>query len=385
MTFLLGTWTDSRAIAEKPSVKQVVPPGPKSWASFRNGPLQQGVAGSGLPEKLELLWKKKTVHGVVAPAAIVGDHVYVPAMSGWLFCLDRTTGTEIWKYRSIEDNDPDAFAPAFKAAPTVTAELVISGDEDGIVHAIDRKTGKKKWTFKTEGEIAGGATVHGENLIIGSHDSYLYCLREKDGKFVWKVQTMDRINCSPAVVGDFTFVAGCDEHLRVIDIKKGKEKTDINLMSYLIASPAVMGDMLYVGTYKSEVLAINWKTSKIVWRYRDPFRMQPYHASAAITEKYVVVGGQDKQLHCIDRKTGQRVWVFPTRAQINSSPVIVGDRVFFGSDDRNIYGVNLKTGKQIWKFRARTGVSAAPAVGENCLVIGGGQSGGYIYCFGEKK
>ena len=118
-----------------------------------------------------------------------------------------------------------------------------------------------------------------------------------------------------------------------------------------------------------EVLAIDWKAAKIVWKYSDPRRDQPYHASAAITDKYVVVGGHDKQLHCIDRKTGNRVWVFETRAQINSSPVIVGNRVFFGSDDRNIYSVSLTGGKLLWKFRAASSVTAAPAVGENCLVV----------------
>ena len=36
------------------------PPGETSWASFRNGNEQRGVAGSSLPEQLELLWEYKT-------------------------------------------------------------------------------------------------------------------------------------------------------------------------------------------------------------------------------------------------------------------------------------------------------------------------------------
>jgi len=360
-------------------------PGKTSWASFRNGLLQQGVAGSKLPDKLELLWKKKTQDGVVTTAAIVGDHVYVPALSGKLYCLDRKTGKEIWTYRSIENPDPNVFAPGFKAAPSVTADTVYTGDEDGVLHAVDRKTGKKRWTFKTGAEIAGGAAVLGEKIIIGSYDSFLYCLKAKDGSLLWKFQTMNRINCAPAIAGDYTFVAGCDEHLRVINIKTGKQKADIPLNSYLIASPAVMGDMLYVGTYKSEVVAVDWKKEKIVWRYKDPLRDRPYHASAAITDKYVVVGGHDKRLHCINRANGAGLWTFDTRAQISSSPVIVGDRVFFGSDDRNIYGVRLSDGKQLWKFNAGHAVTAGPAVGENVLVVGAADSGGHIYCFGKKE
>jgi|GEM_PF-85603 len=366
-------------------VLKVEKPSKTSWASFRNGHLQQGIATSSLPPKLELLWKKEIPDGVVTASAIVGSYVYVPGLNGMLYCLDRKTGKELWKYRSIENPDPMEFAPGFKAAPTVTEDTVYLGDEDGLIHAVWRKNGKKKWIFKTDGEIAGGAAIVDGRLIVGSHDSFLYCIDAKNGKLVWKFQTQNRVNCSAGIADHYTFVAGCDAHVRVIDIKKGKEKSDIPLSSFLIASPAILGDMLYVGTQDSQVVALNWKTEKIVWIYHDPKREQPYHASSAVTDKYVIVAGHDKQLHCIDRKTGKRVWVFQTRAQIDSSPVVVGKRIFFGSNDHNIYAVSLASGKQIWKFVTKGYVSSSPAVGEGCLVIGCEGSKGMVYCFGKKE
>jgi len=356
-------------------------PDARSWASFRNGPLQTGVATSSLPEKLELRWKHPMTDGVVTASAIVGEHVYVPGLGGNLVCLRLDTGKPVWSYRSIESDDPDEFAPGFKAAPTVTADTVYLGDEDGIFHAVDRETGKQKWIVTSDAEIAGGAAVVGENVIFGSHDSFLYCVKAADGSAVWKFPTQDRINCSPAIAGQYTFVAGCDEHLRVIDLEQGTEKSDIPLNSFLIASPAVIGDMLYVGTYASEVVAVDWKRSEIVWRYRDEKLEFPYHASAAVTDKFVVVGGHDRQMHCINRETGKGIWKFPTRGRIESSPVIVGNRVFFGCADRNIYGLNLEDGERVWKFNANASISAAPAVGEGCLVIGTEGSKGAVLCF----
>ena len=374
---------ESKPAKAQPSQKLNLP-GPTSWASFRNGNTQRGVAGSKLPDKLELLWKLNDVDGFPATPAIVGDHVYAAALSGYMYCVDRKSGRVIWKYRSIEDPDPNTFAAGFKSAPTVTADMVFVGDEDGVLHAVSRKTGKANWKFETDGEIAGGVAVQGKNIIVGSHDSHLYCLQAANGELVWKFQTMDRINCSPAIVDGYTFVAGCDEHMRVINLKSGEQKSDIPLESYLIASPAVVGDMLYVGTYAGEVLAVNWKSDAIIWRYSDPVNDHPYHGSAAVTDKYVVVGGQDKQLHCIDRKTGKRVWVFRAKGQINSSPVIVGDRIVFGSNDRNVYAVSLKDGKQVWKYNTGRGISAGPAVGENVLVVGTDGGDGALLCFGAK-
>jgi len=358
-------------------------PGPSSWPSFRNGNAQQGVATGKLPKKLRLLWKHKTKDGVEATAAIVGRFVYVGALSGYLYCFNRQTGKVLWKYRSITNPDPEQFAPGFKAAPRVTADTIYIGDEDGAIHAVDRATGRKKWIVTTGAEIAGCAAIVGKHVIVGSYDSFLYCLNAGDGSIVWKFQTGDRINGSPAIAGKFTFVAGCDQHLRVINIQTGRQKSELELDTYLIASPAVMGDMLYVGTYGGEVVAVNWKNEKIVWKYKPPRGEFPIHSSAAVTDNYVVVGSRDKQLHCLDRRTGKSLWTFRTRSRIDSSPVIVGDRVYFGSGDRRLYTVGLADGKQLWKFNTGRPISVGPAVGEGCLVVGCEGPGGFIYCFGK--
>ncbi len=358
-----------------------------SWTSFRNGPLQRGIATTTLPDKLKLRWEIKSKDGWVATVAIAGGRVYAPALEGFVYCFDLKTGREIWKYRSIDSDDEEEFAAGFKAAPLVTSDTVYVGDEDGFVHAIDRKTGKKRWVFETLGEIAGGATLVGENILVPSHDANLYCLTPK-GKLAWKFETLDRVNCAPALVENSTFVAGCDQHLRVIDIVKGEETLDVELGSYLIASPAVHGDVLYVGSHAGEVIAMNWKTGKDVWRYRGQRDLE-IHASAAVTDDLVLVGSHDKLLHAIDRKTGKGRWTFKTRGRISSSPAVVGDRVFFGSDDGSIYGISLgndktKPGTQVFKFTTGKDVVAGPAIGEGCLVVGSADRNGRLYCFGKR-
>ncbi|MCA9039747.1 MAG: PQQ-binding-like beta-propeller repeat protein [Planctomycetaceae bacterium] len=362
----------------------VTAPTKSSWPSFRNGNLQQGVAGSELPEKLELLWKIDVPDGVVATVAIVGDYVYLPALNGHLICLNRKDGTEVWRYRSIESDDPDEFAPGFRAAPRVTEKKVYVGDEDGKLHAVDRVTGKKVWTFTTDDEISGCVALYKDKVIVGSYDSSLYCLDAETGEKAWSFETGDRINGSPGLVENFTFVAGCDFHLRVIDVEAGNQKSDISLETYLIASPALWDDFLYVGTQAGEVVAVNWKTESILWRYKSPARQMPIHASAAVTENCVYVGGHDKLLHAIDRSNGEGLWTFPTRAGIESSPVVVGNRIFFGSRDRNLYGVSTATGKEVFKVNLEKSIIAGPAVGEGCLVVGTEGSQGALYCFGSK-
>lgn len=366
------------------SAEPIKVPDGSSWASFRKNVSQTGVALSSLPDKLELLWQVELGEQIVATAAIVGDHVYVPCLSGELVCLERKTGKRIWTYKSVEKVEPNSFAPGFKSSPTVTADSVYLGDEDGIFHAIDRVTGKQKWTFETQGEIYSSAAVVNGRIIFGSYDNHLYCVNESDGKFAWKYQTDGYVHCAPAISDKYTFIAGCDEHLRVIDIETGKLFVDMPLQTYLIASPAVIGDMLYVGTYASEVVAVDWRASDVKWRYKAGVGDFPFHSSAAVTEKTIVVGGRDKVVHAIDRVTGEKRWTFTTRAKIDSSPAVVGDRVFIGSNDGNLYELGLADGKERWKFNAGKPISAGPAIGEGVLVVGSESRDGKLYCFGKK-
>ncbi len=350
------------------------------WASYRGTADQRGVATCKLPENPQKKWEFKSPDGWLSCVAIVGEHVYAPALSGDVHCLNLATGEEVWKYRSIDEPDPKKFAPGFKAAPLVTDDVVYIGDEEGTLHAIDRTTGKKLWTFATSAEIAGCVAMFEDKLLLASHDSYLYCLA-KDGTEVWKFQTNDRINCSPAILDQYTFLAGCDEFLRVIDVKQGTEFRNMELESPLIASPAIVGDFLYVGTHTGQIVCVNWRKGEFVWRYEGP-RGTAFHASAAVSDDLVVVGGHDKQVHAIDRSNGQLKWLFPTKSKIESSGSIVDRRIFIGSNDGNLYGISLDTGKEVWKQNCGRGIVAGVAIGEGHIVVGEEQQNGRLFCFG---
>jgi len=378
-TALSGLATLPRFAAASPASSAESEPAEASWPSFRATPDQRGVTKGTLAANPALKWEFPSPDGWVACVAIVGGHVYAPALSGYLHCLNLATGQEIWKYRSIEDPDPKKFAAGFKAAPFVTESAVYVGDEDGVLHAIDRTTGKKLWGFATDAEIAGCVAQFGEHLLVASHDSFLYCLT-KDGAEVWKFQTNDRINCSPAIADNYTFLAGCDEHLRVIDLQTGKEFRDMPLESFLIASPAIVNDLLYVGTHTGQIVCVNWRKGEFVWRYEGPRKM-PFHASAAVTDDLVIVGSHDKHLHAVDRETGKAKWMFPTRARIESSGAVVDRRIFVGSGDGNLYGISLDSGQEVWKYNGGRGISAGIAIGGGHLVAGEDQQGGRLLCF----
>ncbi len=372
---------------QQPQAEQAVETAEKlttdRWPSFRNGNLLHGVTDAKLPERLQTLWTYDTTDGIPGSPAIANGRVYCGTLDGYVVCLEARTGKELWKVRSIEDPDPNSFAAGFKSTPLVSDGRVYLGDEDGFFHCLDAETGKRLWKFETFGEIISSASRAGDRVIFGSYDNSLYCLHAETGEKFWSYETEGYVHCTPAIIEGFTFVTGCDEQLRVIEIATGKQVKHMPVNTYLIASPVIHGDELYVGTYANEVIAINWKDLAVTWRYRSAVGEFPYHSSAALKEDRLLVGGRDKLLHCIDRKTGQEIWSFATRGRIDSSPVIARDRVFFGSDDGHVYEVDLKTGEERWKERIGRRVPGSPAVVDGLLIIGSSERNGKLYAFGQ--
>ena len=56
----------------------------------------------------------------------------------------------------------------------VADDKVIVGSSDGILHAINKSTGKQTWIYKTDNQIAGSANSWRSGtrsgIVIGSYD-----------------------------------------------------------------------------------------------------------------------------------------------------------------------------------------------------------------------
>lgn len=355
------------------------------WVSFRNSHDNLGLADGPLPADLQLLWEVATPDGVTSTPVIADGRTYVGTLSGDLHCFELATGKELWKYRSVEQVEPNSFPPGFNAPLALSETAVFGGDDFGTFHAVNRATGKRLWTAATDSEIVGGPQVRGGKVLFGSHDGHLYCHDAAGGERLWAVKTHGPVNATPCLSGKYTFTTGCDQPvLRVVDVEAGEETAEVPIEALLIASPAVRDGILYFGTDSGAVFALDWQNRKTLWEFSVPERQQQIQSSPAVTEDVVIIGSRDKHVYCLDRKTGELRWMFQTRGRVDSSPVVAGDRVYFGASDRTIYGVTLADGKEVWKHPAGQAVTGSPAIAGGYMVIGSDSANGKIFCFGQK-
>jgi outer membrane protein assembly factor BamB len=345
------------------------------WPLFRGNPQSTGVASGDLPERLEVLWRYRVEKGAFeGTPAIVDDTVYLGDLDGRVFAINLADGKLRWQ-REFEDS-------GFVASPSVHDGRVFIGDYYGMFYCLDAATGKDLWTFETEAEINSSANFYKGGVLVGSQDASLYCLEASDGQLRWKLTVEDQIRCTPTIAGNRTFLAGCDGQLHVVDLDNGQEVAAVDIEGPTGNTPAVVGEMAYFGTEGGTFFGVNWKDAKIVWRH-DAERSMAYRSSAAATDSLIIVGGRSKRVQAFDSKKGEITWEFAAKSRIDSSPVVVGNRIFVPTSGGRLLTLNLKDGKELWQHEAGGGFAGSPAVGRQRLVIANDE--GVVYCFGKKE
>ena len=342
-----------------------------NWSQFRGNHHLTGVSQSRLPANPRQLWSFEAGDAIESSAAIVGGTVFVGTQKGELVALSLENGALYWRFSTG--------SPIGESSPAYSGGVVYIGDSSGWINAINATNGQKLWAFKTGSEIKSSPVVVGDRVLIGSYDQTLYCLSTRNGSVLWKVRTEGPVHSTPSIADGLAYVAGCDEVFRGIRISDGKEVVTVSSGAYTGASPALRGGYAFYGTFDNEVLMVNLKERRIDWRYEHPQRKFPFYSSAAVTNDRLVVGGRDKLVHGIST-AGKGLWTFATRARVESSPAISGDRVFVGSNDGRFYALNLGTGAKVWEFNAGSAISASPAIANGRIVIG--SHDGRLYCFG---
>ncbi len=342
-----------------------------NWSQFRGNHQLTGVSQSNVPSSLKQLWTYEAGDSIESSAAIVGGTVFIGSQKGELVALSLDNGSVYWKFSTGN--------PIGESSPAYANGAVYIGDLGGWLNALNANDGRKLWAFKTNGEIKSSPVVIGDRVLIGSYDETLYCLNARNGSLVWKFKTNGPVHATPGISEGMAFIAGCDEMFRAIRISDGKEVFSVSSGAYTGASPALRSGSAFYGTFNNEVLSVNLAERKIMWHYEHPQRKFPFYSSAAVTPARVVLGGRDKLVHGLT-PNGKAAWTFTTRARVESSPAIAGERVFVGSNDGRFYVLSLTNGAKLWEFDAGAPLSASPAIANGRIVIG--SQDGRLYCFG---
>jgi outer membrane protein assembly factor BamB len=212
------------------------------------------------------------------------SHVHIPSpRAPAIIALDRTTGKLVW-----EDGSPgDKILHGQWSTPTVGTiggvVQVVHGQGDGWIRGYDARSGEKLWEFDTN---------------------------PKDS--VWP-KTRNEIIGTPVIFENVVYIANGQDpehgegvgHLYAIDATKRGDITTSGRLWH------------YDGAADSEAIRRSISTASI----KDGLLYQPDFSGF---------------LHCLDVKTGQRIWKHDMFAAMWSSTLVADGKVYLGDEDGDV-------------------------------------------------
>jgi len=139
-----------------------------------------------------------------ASVAIRGPLAFVGTFNDQVLAVDWTGHRIVWSYSPGEQQSP------FLSSAAVTDDLVVIGGRDKLIHALNRETGKVRWTFTTKGKVDSSPVIASHRVFVGSTDGTLYALDIKTGKEVWRFDAGSSFLASPAI-GQGCLVIGAED------------------------------------------------------------------------------------------------------------------------------------------------------------------------------
>ncbi|HMP79910.1 MAG TPA: PQQ-binding-like beta-propeller repeat protein [Pirellulaceae bacterium] len=348
----------------------------EGWPLVRGNPLNNGVATSSLPEKLEVLWEFTVPNGAFQAAAAIVDVgtqklVVIADADGRVYALDFEHGQRVWEFNG---------ELGFATTPAYRNGRFYIGDVTGVFYCLNSE-GNEVWRFASQQQVDSSANFFDDCVLFGSQDASLYCLRAETGELVWQVETGDQIRCSPTIVGGRAFAAGCDGYLHMIDLQTGQPLDKVDIRSPTGSTPAARDQMIFFGTEQAGFLAVNWEQANIVWEYSAD-GANSIRGNAAVIEDHVVFATSNRQAISLHPGTGQVNWTTTLRSGSESSPVIVGERVFVPVTGGRLYELRLANGEVVNEWELRGRITASPSVGFGRLILA--TERGVVVCFGAK-
>jgi outer membrane protein assembly factor BamB len=324
---------------------------------------------------------------------------------------DAVTGGETGDADAIGPRFVSVKTFEFKKSSQVLSEITVSGDRlyfgaefsgsshDGQLFCIDRETGEEKWRFEGNDDmlpvfctptVADGRVYCGEGL----HENKgcrLFCVNAADGKPAWEkpFQTSSHTEGAPAVAGGKVFFPAGDDGLIAVDARTGAElwrfKGGKEPGIHIDAAPAVSGNRVFVGSGLYSFVAVALDTEKGGELWRTDLKLRSFGAPF-VSGKFIYYGvgtgnmlkdvenypeeqGSVKEekpagaVVCLEVETGKEVWRYDLPRAVHTG--IVGDAfsVYAACRDGNVYAFDRKTGKLRWSRGAGgPAITAPPAV-----------------------
>jgi hypothetical protein len=135
----------------------------------------------------------------------------------------------------------------FYSSPAYFDGKIYIGSHDKNLYCLDATTGSKIWSFKTGGKVDSSPSIAYGKVFFGSFDSYMYCL-DTTGSEIWKYKTGGGIySSSPAIADGKVYFGSFDHKFYCLNAATGSNIWIYKAGKVVSSSPAIADGALYIG------------------------------------------------------------------------------------------------------------------------------------------
>jgi outer membrane protein assembly factor BamB len=382
----------------------------RAWPLENDRPFAEEVNGEARALTTQTQW-----YGNALGVTPVDGIVYAESDDFFAYAINAKTGKLIWRTSPIGNNlmgnplvvddlvymslGSVGFNFSNVQAYAKTGEAVRgAGVMYNGIYALDRMNGKLKWYFLTHGEAMPTPAYYQGNLYISTGNGMVYAIDAKTGQKVWETEVGGIANMSsPAVEDGIVYVAmSVKAFIYALDAKTGKviwketipeaANTGMGDVSPVVSNGIVVMDAVNnekekdgKKTMDTGVRAYDAKTGKVLWTKQMGVGPKPPAFKGGmpmIHEDVVYIGTPvNNVIKAYNLKTGDELWTWNIpdagAAGAGRAPATWYKGTLYVSTGMSIYALNPETGKLIGskKIGGRFGI-VNPAIVGGTIYLG---------------
>lgn len=256
------------------------------------------------------------------------------------------------------------------AGLTIYKNRVVSSNTAGDIFALDLKSGKKLWSYRTGGKVYSTPAVWKGIVVAGSSDHFIYAVNAENGKLLWKVQTNKAVLGSPLLHDGVAFIGGSDGKFRALDIKTGKVRWSFDQVKGFVSTLPTyyLGNIIF-GSWGNGFYALDAKTGKLSWEWNNGHANRMFSAAACNpvgVNNRVFVVAPDRFMTALDAKNGTVVWrekKDSIRVRESMGLAVNKKQVYVKTMDGDLLGISSSGEKMdvIWKAKLKLPYELTPS------------------------
>jgi outer membrane protein assembly factor BamB len=340
----------------------------------------------------KVLWENSVGDGVddyfsrIKPVAAY-DKIYSTSRNGETVAFDLETGKQVWKVDLSDVDNGRSFFDSSKPAlisggPVAGINKIFLGSENGEVFALDAENGSLAWQGKIKGEIIAAPGIDTGILVVNSASGIMTAFNATNGAELWSIEqdipalTLRGIS-SPVVASGGVIVGSADGSVSVYLLDSGQQgwsveageatgSTELERVIDIDSSPLVFGDKVYVISARGNLMALELRTGRVLWK-----RQYSSFSELAVSGNNIFLTDVKGHVYAIDRLNGLEKWsqLALTNRGV-TGPTAVGNYVVVGDFEGYLHWLDRDSGEIVARHVVdSSGLHSAATVVNDILYV----------------